>query len=749
MRNWAILVTSILFPFVLSGQCPTLNDGEGNPSNNPYWVHCFNTNYTLNISSPDNIGSYTVDWGDGSPLSSGASLIPPNTVSHTYTATVDTFNIIFTETSSGCVINGVVVMEEFVNASIQIPVGGVTQICAPGSMAFINSTTNVSPTTSFTWDFGDGSPIEFYDFNNAGQTLSHMYLSNTVNCETEVTLTAENYCSNGVPTVATFNPVLIWDFDVAGIDASATTLCYPDTMVHFDNAPDKNCINFGNTAQRYEYWNFGNYWGTGQDSIVDWLPYDPPNRPGYDIAFPGLGTYTISIRDSNICGIDDASITIDIIPPPTAILSSDKDTICTGDSITFFNNSIGGANFFQWDFGDGSPQENGFWPHTHPFSTPGNYTVTLFITNTGGSGSCIDSTTLDVVVLASPNVDFLISDTVACDSATITFTDISLGAVSWSWDFGNGNSHNTSAPPPVFYASPNDYTVTLEAEGLNMCPNSISKTIHIYQSPDVDFFPKNVCEGFTSTFLDSSTSSINDPIIYWFWDFGDGDTSNLEDPTHLYTSSDTFNVIHAVSTEYCSNSDTFEVIVEPKPNAVFTTNILSGCSPLSVSFTNASSGATIYNWDFGDGSTSNLDDPLHVFTNSSSSIDSTYQVLLVASSNFGCTDTAFEDITAFYNPTALYNSNAILDCAPLIVEFNNLSTGATSYLWNMGTGDSLTQINPTYTFENQTLFISNYEVMLTASNANGCTDSFASTITVYPEPIFTFSGADTSKIAPV
>ena len=106
-----------------------------------------------------------------------------------------------------------------------------------------------------------------------------------MNCVTTVTLSAQNYCSFGNPTVASFNPIQIFDLDDAAITADYTLLCYPDTVVHFTNSTAKNCVPQGNTAQRFEYWNFGDYWGQGIDSIIDWAPFDPPAKPGYNIAF--------------------------------------------------------------------------------------------------------------------------------------------------------------------------------------------------------------------------------------------------------------------------------------------------------------------------------------------------------------------------------------------------------------------------------------------------------------------------------
>jgi hypothetical protein len=315
----AILSLFIFFfaSFVAKGQCE-LYDGLGVPSMTPQWISCFGTDFNLVVQSPNNLGAWTIDWGDGSPIEAGGSLIPPVSIPHNYTATINIYTVTFIETATGCTVIGTVIMEEPSNASIQIPFGGVTQACAPATLEFINSSTDVSTTTIFTWDFGDGSPIITYGDTNAGQTVQHQYLQGTVNCETFVTLTAENACntSQGGPSIATFNPIRIWDLDDAAITPSATLLCYPDTVVTYDNTTNRNCLAQGNTFQRQEYWNFGDYWGLGYDSIIDWTPW-PPTFP-QTIAYPGLGTYTTMLIDSNFCGLDTAFVTINIVPQPTA-----------------------------------------------------------------------------------------------------------------------------------------------------------------------------------------------------------------------------------------------------------------------------------------------------------------------------------------------------------------------------------------------------------------------------------------------
>jgi len=249
-------------------------------------------------------------------------------------------------------------MEEAVNSAIQIPLGGVTAVCAPGTMSFTNASTNVSSNTNFIWTFGDGSAPVPFNSTNAGAIVSHTFQRNTVNCVTTVTLSAENFCSFGTPTVASFNPIQVYDIDDAQITASATALCYPDTTVTLTNTTAKNCLPQGNNIQRYEYWNFGDHWGMGTDCIVNWQPFDPPARIGYTLEYPGKGTYQVMLIDSNQCGQDTAYQTIVIGDPPTANFTKSRDTICAGEAVILDNTTTVGANAYAWNYGDGTGWQN-------------------------------------------------------------------------------------------------------------------------------------------------------------------------------------------------------------------------------------------------------------------------------------------------------------------------------------------------------------------------------------------------------
>lgn len=734
----------------VNAQCPEFFDGTGVPAQNPYWVHCFGNNFTLNLQSPDNIGAWTVDWGDGSPVENGPDLIPPAFIQHTYTATIDTFVVTFEETATGCIIQGVVVMEEPTNASIQIPLGGVTQVCAPAIIEFDNSSTDVSTTTVFTWDFGDGTPPAVFDHTNAGQTVQHQYLPGTVNCNTQVTLTAENYCNTaqGGPSTATFNPIQVWDVDDAAIDASDILLCYPDTTVAFTNITDRNCFAQGNTFQRQEFWNFGDYWGVGTDSTVGWTPW-PPALP-ITIAYPGIGTYDVMLVDSSFCGLDTAYITVQIVPPPTALFTISDDTICAGDAITAFNMSAGGANDFSWNFGDGGGWQNtGGGNQTNTFNTPGDYTIFLVANIAGGTAACTDTFQLDLHVLPSPTSGITTPGAVGCDTLTVPFSDASVNAVNWFWDFDNGFTSTSQNPPVQFYNSPGNYNVSLTVTSNNGCVDVSNTTVNVYESPTVAFVPTSVCMNTQSQFTDNSTSAPGDPIINWDWDFGDGGNSTQQNPVHTYASMGTFDIILEVATANCTNADTVPVIVEPIPTAGFTMNPTDGCTPLLVDFTNTTAGATGgFEWSFGDGNTSTQTDPSHLFVNSSPN-DTLFTIQLVASTTFGCTDTVTDQVTVFAGAQADFSHNGFPGCAPLPVDFTNLSTGATSYQWDFDDGMGSTATDPSHQYVNPTLFIEIFDVELIAFSPNGCSDTATQSITVYPEPDFGFTSVPDSGCSPL
>lgn len=749
LHPYGLLVGALLLAGAARSQCPQLYDYYGVPSDAPQWYSCSGTAYALLVATPDVVGAYTIDWGDGSPLQNGSSLQPPQSVSHVYPATVGSYTVVFTELATGCTVTGVLIMEQSTSASIQIPVGGLTQVCAPHAVEFINSSTNVSPNTVFIWDFGDGSPPLTFDHTNWGQTISHTYLPGTVDCETTVELSAENTCNTlqGGASLATFNPIRIWDIDDASIAPSATLLCWPDNEVTFLNTTERNCFQQGNIFQRYEYWNFGDYWGAGQDSLIDWTPW-PPTFPR-TIAYPGIGTYEVTLLDSNYCGIDTATVIIEIVPPPSVTLTVAPDTICAGETAFFDETTSGGANYFQWDFGTGNGfQWTGAGDQAHTYNTPGVYTVRFTASIQGATAGCADTASVQVVVLPRPTAAFTVDQDAACDSITVAFTNTSIGAIAHLWSFGDGTFSTDVVPPPHTYSAPGTYTITLEVTNALGCAHSMDHVVEVFAPPSLAVQVANLCFGEVASFSPVVTTATGNPVTGYAWDLGDGTTAVTEQVDHSYAVAGVYQVTLTVSGTYCGATTTQWVSVQPRPEAIIQASPVLGCSPLTVQFDNASTGATDHVWVTGDGMVYTTPTATHTYTNPGTA-DTVFTVQLIASSQFGCADTSTVDITVAPGVQASFQHNAQPGCAPLDVQFQNLSTGAGSYLWDFGDGTTSTDPSPSHTFINTSFFLDIRTVTLTAYSPAGCQSTVTQQITVYPTPEFNFVATPDSGCGPL
>ncbi len=176
LKKLLLPIFAVLLGHYSQSQCLQVQDGFGVFSNTPQFTSCTPGTYTIFITPDRNMGSYTIDWGDGSPVTTGAGILVGNNVSHVYASTAANYTITITDNSTACTITGLVVLERNPLASIQLPTGDDNFGCTPVQFRFINSSTQISSNTTFTWDFGDGSPTETYDFTNLGDTILHTYL---------------------------------------------------------------------------------------------------------------------------------------------------------------------------------------------------------------------------------------------------------------------------------------------------------------------------------------------------------------------------------------------------------------------------------------------------------------------------------------------------------------------------------------------------------------------------------------------
>jgi PKD repeat protein len=302
-----------------------------------------------------------------------------------------------------------------------------------------------------------------------------------------------------------------------------------------------------------------------------------------------------------------------------------------GETVTFTNSSTN-ATGYQWSFGDGgtSQSEN----PTHTFAANGNFDVQL--TATGEDGTDSYSATVPVE-WPEPVAAFTMDKTEANVGEVVTFTNQSENAVSYAWSFGDGET-STATNPTHAYTDEGTFTVQLTATGPGGGDHSATKSITIiWPDPEAGFSTdKSVAEpGETITFTNQSLYAES-----YAWDFGDGATSTVTNPTHSFATEGIYTV-QLTATGYNDGTDTYSTAVSIyyAPAADFTMDKTEAKTGETINFTNQSVNATSYLWKFGDGSTSTSEDAAHSWTSGGS-----YDVQLIATGPGG-NDTISKEVT--------------------------------------------------------------------------------------------------------
>ncbi len=302
----------------------------------------------------------------------------------------------------------------------------------------------------------------------------------------------------------------------------------------------------------------------------------------------------------------------------------------------------------------------------------------------------------------------------------------------WNFDDGNGNSIVNSTH---IYEADGIYAVTLIVNDgeVDSDPNTTTATIS-----DVDpiaafsYSPTNPTAGSPVQFTDKSTT--HDGIISWNWNFGDGNTSAEFEPTHTYGVPGTFMVTLEVSNDRCSGTVSHNVEILPiMPIASFA-DVTPACSPYTVQFVNTSQNAMTYFWDFGDGSSSNEENPEHTYYRGGS-----YIVRLTAIGPGG-QDKYQQMVEVYQSPTAM------LDVSPTTVYVNdkavkcfNLSSYGDTYLWEFGDGETDSIFEPYHVYMEEGI----YDITLHVYSENGCEDVYtlSPAVTVLPAGVLRYPTA--------
>ena len=480
----------------------------------------------------------------------------------------------------------------------------------------------------------------------------------------------------------------------------------------------------------YEVTSAGSYGAMyiyGEDTSVS--PYIPGMRTNEEITFtiddvPAEASPEILwVNDKDIHMVDLASIGIaaDFTATPLNGVSP--------LTVQFSDNSSGDVTSWLWDFGDG--QTSSSINPQHVYTTPGIYSVSLSVSGVSGSDTKTKSSYIRVYepVIAAFSED----KTQGIAPTSIAFTNTSTGDFSSVlWNFGDGTT-STSQNPIHSFTSGGDYTVTLTVSGLG--GTDIEEKLNLIQifSPVNADFTYSTNTGVYPLSVDfSNTSSGDYDTIYW--DFGDGSTSSEENPNHIFSTKGNFTVTLTVAGSGGTDQKSNLITVYNPVSANFSATPITGIAPLSVTFTNQSSGDySSLLWDFGDGTTSALLNPIHSYTEKGS-----YTVSLVATGPGGTDELVQTDYINVYSPSqAAFTASPTTGSFPLTVQFNNTSTGDyDTYIWNFGDGSFSTESDPVHEYEAQGV----YSVSLTINGSGGQSqETKPNYITVYTPVTAEFS----------
>ncbi len=247
---------------------------------------------------------------------------------------------------------------------------------------------------------------------------------------------------------------------------------------------------------------------------------------------------------------------------------------------------------------------------------------------------------LAVRTMTPPQADFSVTPTSGTAPLTVYFTDASTEtATAWLWQFGDGATSTEQSPSHV-YDSAGVYDVTLTASNAagSGAPLTMAGCVTVTVAPPVAGFGVDVQSGTVPLRVQFRDGSTGDPTS-WLWEFGDGETSEEQGPSHTYAAVGVYTVkltaSNAGGASTCTKADLVSVLPVP-PTAAFSAEPATGCAPLQVALIDRSTGgaATSWLWDFGDGSTSGLSNPSHTYANAGS-----YAVSLTAA-NAGGSSTA-------------------------------------------------------------------------------------------------------------
>lgn len=614
-------------------------------------------------------------------------------------------------------------------ADYSLPVLADTSFPCPPLI--INPFTNLATNNicTYQWDFGDGSHTD------SAANASHIYT------------TPGNYCVKQVVT------------SCHGCKDSVTKYCLningPHVYMSANQIGGCPCLPISFVIKS---WNADSLYVTSNGGIdsngyhsfvnIPVIPRGTPTNPSFDTVsflYCNIGDVSpsvVAVDHNNGCTVSYFNLIVPIPVDTPNIHFSYVRGSCGSDSICFtgvttYTATYAHDSIINWDFGDGTTSN--IKNPCHHYTSPGNYTVVLTVTNNVG---CSSSLTQKIHVPKAPVAYFVVDDSLGCVPLLIHFTDSSsiddsTSIVSGYWNFGDNNTINTTIDTVHNYTVPGNYNATLVITDGYGCTDSTHHSIQVQAPPTISAVsPVAICLGDTATLSGSGTSTLN-----WITHYNIDDT--LSATPRVWPRVDTSYILRVGVEPRCYVYDT--VVVNVSTISITQDTATSLCLGQVTSF-NASAQSTHasvnnYNWSFGDGGTGTGQSVSHKYNTFG-----TYNDTLIVVNTAGCKDTAIRPVTIFDIPNAALSISADSVCLGAPVTMTNLSTAGTSAPLSTFYFDIQPDGTPDYTTSPVVVTYPAagvHNVLLVQTDNNGCLDSARKIITVHALPVANFNNDTT------
>jgi PKD repeat protein len=680
------------------------------------------------------IVAYSWNFGDGSPVSTEAN------PTHTYTGPGARTAVLTVTDDSGATSTSSVVVTATVNQAPTAvangaPVRGVfpltVDFSSAGSVDADCALGGACPGLSYSWVFGDGG-------TSTEANPSHEYVTPATYTATLTVTDNEGATATATVSVNVREPNLPPIVTAAGTPTSGKE----PLTVSFSSA--------GTVDQELDGTVVGYLWDFGDGSPTSSAP-----NPSHTYTSAGTYTATLTATD-NDGGTATATVITNVDPneAPTAVASAD---VTGGHSpLTVNFSSVGssdpeGASLtYLWNFGDGATSTEANPTHTYTNATSSTIVRTATLTVTDDKNITGTSTVLIDVwpVNQAPTAAISATPQSGKTPLTVSFdaagsTDVDGSVTAYNWDFGDGSPTTSDVDPTHTYTAAGSYTATLTVTDDDGATGSTTKVItvadNVAPTADAQVSPATAKAVFdTFTFNGSASTDSDGTVVGYAWDFGDGGTASVANPTHVYAASGSYTATLTVTDDNgATGTSTVAVTVvdnlAPTAAAAVTP---STAKAIFGTFTFSSAGSsdsdgTIagYLWDFGDGTTSTNANPTKVYATSG-----VRTVTLTVTDDNGATGTASTTVTVVDNVAPSAAPSVNLTSGGTTTNFNFAANAAdtdgtvTSYFWNFGNGTFATTANV-----NNKKFpaAGTYNVTVTVTDNNGAaTTSAPITITI-------------------